>query len=283
MLNFFKELILILAGIITAIIGLKGFLIPNEFIDGGVTGISLLLSLTTNLNVSFFIFIVNLPFIYIAKKQVGKIFAIKTFFAIITLSLLLHFLEIPKLTDDPLLVSVFGGFFLGAGIGLSVRGGSVIDGTEVLAVALSRKIGITMGDVILLINVVIFCAAAFLLSIEVALYSLLTYLAASKSVDFIVHGIEEYIGLTVISKESEAIRKKLVEHLGKGVTVYKGKGGYGVDYTSVKDQDILFAVATRLEIVKIKNEILNIDPSAFIIEQSINDAKGGIVKRRPLH
>jgi uncharacterized membrane-anchored protein YitT (DUF2179 family) len=168
---------------------------------------------------------------------------------------------------------------LGAGIGFSVRGGSVLDGTEVLSVYLSRKVGFTMGEIIFFINIIIFSFAAALLSIETALYSVLTYLSASKTVDFIVHGLEEYTSLTIISEMNNPIRKRLVETLGKGVTVYKGSKGYSV-INDKNGMDILYTVVTRLEVLKIKNEILNIDPHAVIIEQSVNEVYGGFIKKR---
>ena len=199
--------------------------------------------------------------------------------AILGLSLCLIFVKYPIITSDKLLVSVFGGFLLGAGIGLSVRGGSVIDGTEVLSIYLNKKTGFSMGEIIFVINVIIFSFAAVLLSIEAALYSILIYLIASKTVDFFIQGLEEYIGITIISQKNEEIRKKLVTEFGKGATIYKGKTGY----SSGKEIDILFVFVTRLEVVRIKQEILSIDPRAVILEQGIKEVTGGVIKRRPLH
>ncbi|MGY4884097.1 MAG: YitT family protein [Nanobdellota archaeon] len=277
--NLFKEIFLILLGIALAGFGLEGFLIPNGFIDGGVTGISLLIHFLTPLNLSLLIFVINLPFIFLAKKQVGKIFALKTFIAVLGLSLCLIFINYPVITSDKLLVAIFGGFFLGAGIGVSMRGGSVLDGTEVLSVYLSRKVGFSIGEIIFFINFIIFSIAAIFLGIEVALYSILTYLAASKTVDFISHGIEEYISLTIISDKSKEIREKLIEHLGKGVTIYKGKKGHSTKKDN-KDIDILFTVVTRLEVFKIKKEIFNIDSSALVVESSVSEMYGGFIKKR---
>jgi uncharacterized membrane-anchored protein YitT (DUF2179 family) len=274
-----RELFLLVLGILAAGFGLKGFLIPNGFIDGGITGISLLITHLTPISVSITIFLLNVPFMFLAKKQVGKTFAIKTFIAIFGLSLCLIFVDYPIVTSDKLLVSVFGGFLLGAGIGLSVRGGGVLDGTEVLSIYLNKKIGLSIGEIIFLINVIIFSFAAFLLSIEAALYSVLTYLAASKTVDFFVEGIEEYIGITIISKKSKDIQNKLIK-LGKGVTVYRGKSGFN---SSEREREILFVFVTRLEVVKAKQEIILIDPEAVIIEQGLREVHGGIVKKRPLH
>ncbi|MFA5020084.1 MAG: YitT family protein [Candidatus Pacearchaeota archaeon] len=280
-LLLFKEFFLIILGILIAGFGLKSFLIPNGFIDGGVTGVSLLISFLTPIPVSVFIFMLNLPFILLARKQVGNTFAIKTLLAVLGLSLCLVFIEYPTLTSDKLLVAIFGGFLLGSGVGLAVRGGGVLDGTEVLSVYLSKKTGLTIGEIILIINIIIFSFATFLLGIEVALYSILTYLAASKTVDFFIQGIEEYIGITIISKKSGKIRKSLINDFGKGVTIYNGKRGY-LD-NSEKEIDILFTFITRLEVTKIKQEIISIDPEAVIIEQGIREIRGGIIKKRPLH
>ncbi len=276
--NTLKEFFFIFVGIGLAGFGLKGFLIPAGFIDGGVTGISLLIHFLTQLNISLLIFIINLPFIFLARKQIGKIFAIKTFFAIVLLSLSLLWIDYPIITTDKLLVAVFGGFLLGAGIGLSVRGGSVLDGTEVLSVYLNKKTGFSMGEIIFFINIIIFSFAALLLGVEIALYSVLTYLVASKSIDFISHGIEEYIGLTIISDKNKYVRKKLIE-LGNGVTTYKGNKGYSNEKDK-KEIDILFTVVSRLEVSKIKNEVQRIDSHALIIEENINEIEGGVIKRR---
>jgi|SRR3989344_2086499 len=274
-----REFIFIILGILVAGFGLKSFLIPNGFIDGGITGISLLISFLTPVSVSLAIFILNIPFMFLAKKQVGRVFAAKTFIAVLGLSLCLTFIDYPLITSDKLLVAVFGGFLLGAGLGLAVRGGSVLDGTEVLSVYINKKTGASIGEIILAINVVIFSAAAFLLGAEAALYSILTYLAASKTVDFFIQGIEEYIGITVISKKSGEIKSKLIKDFGKGVTIYKGQRGYAEDS---KEIDIIFTFVTRLEVTKIKQEIILTDPEAVIIEQGLKDVRGGIIKKRPL-
>jgi len=211
----------------------------------------------------------------------GKVFAIKTMLAISGLALVLATVHFPDVTQDKLLVAVFGGFFLGAGIGLAVRGGAVIDGTEVLAIFLSRKLGTTIGDIIIVINVVIFSAAAYFLSIEIALYSMITYVAASRTLDFIVEGIEEYIGVTIISAHSEKIRHMIMDQLGRGLTVYSGRRGYG-KRGEAKEIDIVYTVVTRLELNKLNSEIEKIDSNAFVVMSSVKDTKGGMLKKRPL-
>ncbi|MBL0072522.1 MAG: YitT family protein [Bacteroidetes bacterium] len=280
--NILIDIFMVICGIFSAGLGLKGFLLPNDFIDGGVTGISLLIAQLTNVGLPFLIVIFNIPFIIMGYFQMGKNFALKTILAIIGLALCLYFVEFNIVTSDKLLISVFGGFFLGMGIGLSVRAGCVIDGTEILALYLSKRTPISIGGVILIINIIIFSFAAALLGVEPALYSLLTYLAASRTVDFIVHGIEEYTGVTIISSKSEEIRKMITERLGRGVTVYKGKGGYRQKGEEEKEVDVIFTVVTNLEMPKLKSEIQKIDSKAFIVMNTVNDTKGGTVKKRRL-
>lgn len=278
----FKDALLIIAGIFAASFGFKGFLLSNHFIDGGATGISLLISAVTKIPLYILIICVNIPFIILAYNVMGKQFAIKTALAITGLSICLATVNFPNVTNDNLLVAIFGGFFLGTGIGLAVRGGAVIDGTEVLAIFMSRKLGTTIGDIIIVINVFIFSAAAYFLSIEIALYSMITYLSASKTLDFIVEGIEEYIGVTIVSSHSEEIREMIIHTMGRGVTVYNGKRGYGKS-GETKNVDIIYTVITRLELNKLNTEIIKITPDAFVVMNSVRDTKGGMIKKRPLN
>lgn len=277
------NIFLIILGILSAGFGLEGFLLPNGFIDGGVTGISLLVSKVTGLPLAILIVVINIPFIFFGYTNIDKGFAIKTMAAIGGLAVYISVVHFPIITNDKLLISIFGGFFLGAGIGLAMRGGGVIDGTEVLALVVSRKGNISVGDVVMIVNVIIFSAAAFVLSIEAALYSMLTYFSASKTLDFVVSGIEEHTGVTIISDYSETIRKMIIEKLGRGVTIYQGKRGYGKKGYQLSETDIVFTVVTRLEISKLTSEIEKIDPKAFVIMNSINDTRGGMIKKKPLH
>lgn len=277
-----KDSFFIVFGVLSAGFGLKGFLLPNNFLDGGVMGISLLTQLMTGIPLSYLVVLINLPFIIIGYKQISAWFAFKTLLAITGLALALAFIDFPVITTDKLLIAFFGGFFLGAGIGLSIRGGSVLDGTEVLAIYTSKKTTLTVGDIILVFNILIFGVAAFLINIETALYAILTYLAASKTVDFVVHGIEEYTSVMIISDKSEDIKKAIIEKMGRGVTILNGKGGYGKQGLRVKEQEVIFSVITRLELQKLKTEIAKIDDQAFMVENSVNDIKGGMIKKRPL-
>lgn len=276
-----KDVILITTGIFSAAFGLKGFLLANHFIDGGATGISLLISALTNIPLYLLLVTINIPFIILGYNIISKAFAIKTMLAISGLALVVATVTFPDVTKDNLLVAIFGGFFLGAGIGLSVRGGAVIDGTEVLAIFLSRKFGSTIGDIIIIINVLVFAAAAYLLSIEIAMYSMITYLAASKTLDFIIEGIEEYTGVTIISAHSQRMKRMIIDILGRGVTVYNGKSGFGKK-GETRDIEIVYTVVTRLELSRLNNEILKIDNNAFVVMSSVKDIKGGIIKKRSL-
>lgn len=277
-----KDVVFITSGVFSASFGLKGFLLPNQFLDGGVMGISLLVNFVTGISLSLLVVLINLPFMVIAYTQVSRVFAIKTGIGVAALALVLAFVDFPIVTDDKLLISVFGGFFLGAGIGLSIRGGSVIDGTEVLAIYSSKKTTLTVGDIILILNVLIFAVAAYLINLEVALYAILTYLVASKTVDFVVHGIEEYTSVMIISDKSQQIQQAITESMGRGVTVLKGKSGFGKRGKQEKELDVIYSVITRLELQKLKTEIAKIDENAFVVENSVNDIKGGMIKKRPL-
>ncbi|MEI2750356.1 MAG: YitT family protein [Ferruginibacter sp.] len=277
-----SDFFIILAGILSAGFGLKGFLLPNEFLDGGATGISLLLAELTGIQLPILLVIINAPFILLGFNLISKQFAVKTALAICGLAICVAFLPYPQITSDKLLVAVFGGFFLGAGIGLSVRGGAVIDGTEVLAIAVTKRTALTIGDVIMIINIIIFSLAAWLLSIETALYAMLTYLSASKTVDFIIEGIEEYTGVTIISLKADKIRNMITTVMGRGITVYKGERGFGKSGEKLYDMQIVYTIVTRLEVSKLKVEIEKIDPNAFVVMSSVKDMKGGMIKKRRL-
>jgi uncharacterized membrane-anchored protein YitT (DUF2179 family) len=281
-----KSVIFITVGIFSASFGLKGFLLPNQFIDGGVTGISLLVAHTTNISLSILIFVINVPFIILAFGQISRVFAIKTFIAITGLSIVLATVDFPVITHDKLLIAIFGGLFLGGGVGLSVRGGSVLDGTEILALYIGRRVESSIGDLILIFNAAIFLCAAFILGIESALYSILTYMAAAKTIDYIVEGVEEYTGVTIISEKSSKVKRILMTKLGRGITIYKGKRsiiGKHPEIEGITDMDIIFTIVTKLEIGKVKKLVNEVDENAFIYYFPISNAKGGVLKRRPLH
>lgn len=276
------DIIYIFLGICTATLGLKGFLLPNGFFDGGAMGISLVLSHFTKIDPAVFIVAVNSPFVLFGFKQISPQFAIKSAVAICFLAISIHLIHVTPFTQDKLLISIFGGVLLGAGIGLSMRGGAVIDGTEALAVQVSRRTILSVGDFIALFNLILFACVAVFINIESAMYSALTYFSASKTVDFLIDGIEEYIGVTIISAQAEKIQEMLINKLKRGVTVYKTEGGYGKKGSGEVGR-ALYCVVTRLEVTRIMNEIDEIDSAAFVIQQSIKDTRGGMIKKRPLH
>lgn len=279
-----KNILLIIAGILSAAMGLKGFLLSSRFIDGGVTGVSMLIAEIFGLPLSVLIFLINIPFIAIGYRQIGPRFAVKTGLAIFGLALCLFFLKFPDVTPDKLLTAVFGGFFIGAGIGLAIRGGAVLDGTEIAALLVSRNSYLLrVGDVILILNIFIFLAAAFFLSVESALYSILTYIAASKTIDFLIHGVEEYTAIMIISPNSDEIRETIVNRLRRGVTVLKGSGGMGSTGATEGDVAVLYCVVTRLEIGSVTEAAVSLDPAAFITTHALSDVHGGLIKRPLLH
>ncbi|MFT3745337.1 MAG: YitT family protein [Pyrinomonadaceae bacterium] len=279
-----KNAVLIILGIFSAAFGLKGFLLSSRFIDGGVTGISMLFSEIMHLPLAILILVINLPFIAIGYRQIGKLFAAKSALAITGLSLCLFFVKFPDVTPDKLLTAVFGGLFIGAGIGLAIRGGSVLDGTEIAALLVSRKSHLLrVGDVILILNVLIFLAAGFFLGVESAMYSILTYVAASKTIEFLLHGVEEYTAITIISPKSGEIKEAIMRQLKRGVTVYRGQGGMGSTGVIEDEREILYCVITRLEIGKVKSVVIDIDDQAFITTHTLSDVQGGLLKHPSLH
>lgn len=274
-----KNALLILIGILSAGLGLKGFLLAGGLIDGGVTGVSMLLDRVTALPLAVWLPLVNLPFVAVAFKVISPLFALRSALGIAGLALALAFVHFPAVTSDRLLEAVFGGFFLGGGIGLAMRGGAVLDGTEIAALLISKRSHVLkVGDVILGFNVALFLLAMSVLGVEAALYSILTYFTAAKMLDFVLHGIEEYTAITIISSKPDAIRAEIMSAMGRGVTVYRGYGGM-----TGSEQHILFCVVTRLEIGRAKTIIKAIDESAFIVSHALSEVDGGVVKRAALH
>jgi uncharacterized membrane-anchored protein YitT (DUF2179 family)/predicted metal-dependent HD superfamily phosphohydrolase len=279
-----QDFLLILAGVLMAGFALKGFLVPNHFFDGGITGISLLLHEQYHWNLGYIIVLANVPFILVSYKAVNLRFAIKTFTSVLILGICLLYFPYPIITSDKLLISIFGGFFLGIGIGLTMRAGCALDGVEVLALFTIRRTSFTITEIILAINVLIFLIAAFKFGLETALYSILTYFTASKTIDYVVEGIEAYTGVTIISGQSEIMKERLVNQLGRGITVYKGERGFlPGHFDQSSDCDIIFTVVTRLEMRRLKNLVSETDPKAFVFASTIKEATGGILRRRATH
>ena len=268
------------AGVLLSAYALKGFLVPNLFLGGGITGISILLNQFFHFNFSIILILANLPLIILGGYLVNKRFAYKTLACIVGLALCMEFINFPKATSDPSLISAFGGVFLGLGIGMAMKGGCALDGIEIIALYTIRKSGFTISEIIFAINVVIFLIAALNFGMDIALNSILTYYTASQAINFVVEGMEEYTGVTIISAQSDAVKRTLVMDLGRGITVYKGERGFMKEsFETSQECDIVFTVITRLEVRRLKNLVYRIDPKAFVFTNSIKEAAGGILKR----
>lgn len=281
-----QDSIYALIGILVCGFALKGFLIPNGLLDGGVTGVSLLVHEIYHINVAWTIILINIPFIIAGAYHVNRLFAIKTLVCIVALGACILFLHYPVITQDKLLACLFGGFFLGIGIGLAMRAGCAIDGIEVLAVYTLKRSSLTISEIILGLNVIIFLIAAIQLGLETSLYSMLTYYVASRTIDYVIEGLEEYTGVTIISGKSELIKEKIVMTLGRGITVYKGERGFlKNDFHHHEASDIVFTVITRLEVRRLKNLVQSIDPNAFIFTNTIKEVAGtgGVLKHHKGH
>ncbi len=286
-----QDTLYITVGALFMAFALKSFLVPNGFLDGGVTGLSLLLheSFHTNDTITALLLVAaNMPLIVMGYFLVGKSFVIKTSVGVVLLALCFTLIPFPHLSIaahyDRILLALFGGFFLGIGVGLGMRGGCALDGIEVLALYTLRRSSFTISEIILGINAVLFLLAAFIVGFDVALYAILTYYVATRTIDFVIEGLEEYTGVTIISGCSEEIKQRLVKELNRGITIYKGKRGFLKDsYDISVDADIVFTIVTRLEVRRMRNLILKIDPRAFIFTHSIKEASGGVLSRRVHH
>ncbi|GGW96994.1 membrane protein [Salegentibacter mishustinae] len=257
-------------------VGLKGFLVPNNFLDGGVTGISILLLGISPLHISLLLLIFNLPFVIIGFKKIGYTFGIHAGIAILLLSAGMYLLEIEVFTEDKVLIAIFGGFFIGLGIGFVLRGGGVIDGLEVIALHTEKKSAFTSAEIILTLNILIIMGAAYRFGIETGMYSILVYYTAMLTTNYVVEGFEEFTALNIISKDAAEIQNMIANEFGKGITIFKGERGYLPKLHKKKtDCDIIVTVVTRLEIHRIKNSVMKIDPQAFIFVNTIKEVNGG--------
>lgn len=278
------DIFFLLGGIISSSIGIKCFLVPNHFLDGGVTGLALLIHEVLNWHLGAMLFIFNLPFIAISYKMISKLFALRTLIAVLGVAICLQYIQFPEITHDKLLVAAFGGFFLGLGIGLCMRGGGTFDGVEVLALFTLKRTGFTITEIILAFDVFMFIIVGFYLNIETSLYSMLTYFIASQTTKYVIDGIEAYTGVTIISGESEEIKRYLVMVMNKGITVYKGERGFMKNTFEVNAPcDVVFTVVTRLEVRKLKKAIYEIDEKAFVFTNTIKETSGGVLKKIVKH
>jgi len=277
-IRLFLEYSQIFLGIVLASIGLKAFLLPNGFLDGGVTGIAILLNDLYAWDISISLVLISIPFLILAWFTVSRKVVYKSVISIIGLAIFIHFENFTLLTEDKLLISIFGGLFLGSGIGLSIRNGTVLDGSEILGLYLNKKYGFNIGVVILHFNAILFIITGLVVSMEVAMYSTLTFIVTSRVVDYIIKGFEDYIGLMIISEDSKQIEKALLKEIGTGITVYNYTRGYG-SRGYRENGDIIHLVINRIDIRKSYNLIDRIDSKAFVVEFDVNNIKGGVKRK----
>ncbi len=279
-----EDILFNVVGVIIASIALKFFLVPNQFFDGGITGLSLLVHEMYHINLSLLIIAFNIPLIIMGYYILGMHFSLRILISVVLFGICLHFIPVMAVTQDKLLTAAFGGVFLGLGVGLVMRAGAALDGMEVVALYTLKRTAFTITEIILGFNILIFSVAAFAFGIETALYSILTYFAATRTIDYVVEGIRAYMGVTIVSSKSEAIKYEIVNNMGRGITVYRGVRGFlPGNFTESSEVDIVFTIITRMEIRKLKNLVYEIDPKAFIFASTIKDASGGILTRRHVH
>lgn len=276
-INYFYEYFQIFIGIVLTSLGLKAFLLPNGFLDGGVTGIALLIRTQVDINMSYLLVFFSIPFLVLGYFTVSKRIVIKSVISILGLALFIHFENFQTITNDKLLISIFGGLLVGSGIGIAIRNGSVLDGSEILGVYLNDKFGISIGKIVLIFNIILFAITAFVVSVEVALYSILTYIIAAKVTDTVIEGFEDFIGVTIVSRKYDLIKNAILEELGVGLTVYKGSSGYGTKGIQ-EDFDIIHSIVNRIDIKKMYRIVQEIDQDAFIVEFDVNSVKGGVLR-----
>jgi uncharacterized membrane-anchored protein YitT (DUF2179 family) len=277
--KLFKHIVVILLGAMLVAVGLEIFLVPNKVIDGGIVGISIMLSHLTTLNLGVLLFVLNLPFFYLGYKQIGKTFALSTLFGVVIMSIgtnLLH--DVPGLTDDPLLAAVFGGIILGIGVGLVIRYGGSLDGTEILAILFNKRLPFSVGQIVLFFNLFILGGAGFVFGWDRAMYSLIAYFIAFKMIDITIEGFDETKSVWIISDEPEQLGECILNRLGRGVTYLSGEGAY-----TGESKKVIFCVVTRLEEAKLKSIVEDVDPQAFLAIGNIHDVKGGRFKKRDIH
>ncbi len=274
-----KRIVMIITGAVFMAMGIELFLVPNQLLDGGIVGISIILSHLTGLQIGLFIFLLNIPFFFIGYKQIGKTFALSTVLGITVLSICTYFLHpVARFTDDLLLATVFGGIVLGIGVGLVIRYGGSLDGTEILAILFSSKTAFSVGEIIMFFNLMIFTIAGFVFTWEQAMYSVLSYFIAYKTIDIVIQGLDESKSVYIISDFVDEVGEAIIDRLGRGVTYLHGEGAYTGD-----KKKIIFTVITRLEEAKLKTIVEDIDPLAFVAIGNIAEVRGGRFKKKSIH
>ncbi|SMC78843.1 YitT family protein [Sporomusa malonica] len=274
-----KKYIILFVGSILAAVGLEIFLVPNQIIDGGIVGIAIMSSHLTGIDISFFLVLLNLPFLYVGYNHIGKTFALSTLFSIISLACWLYvFHPVPELTNDLFLAAIFGGIILGIGVGLIIRNGGSLDGTEIMAILLDKRTGFSVGEIIMFFNLFILSAAGLVFGWEKAMYSLVAYFVAFKIIDVTIEGLDESKGVMIVSDNPDEIAEALMARLGRGVTVLHGAGGF-----TGEPKKVLYSVITRLEIAKLKAIIYEKDEGAFVTIHEVHDVLGGRFKKKAIH
>ncbi len=274
-----KRGLFIILGSVMMGVGIEEFLVPNQILDGGIVGISIILSHLFSIKLGFFIFLLNIPFFYIGYKQIGKTFALSTLLGITVLSIttiLLH--DVPVFTEDLLLATVFGGIILGGGVGIVLRFGGSLDGTEILALLFSKKLPFSVGEIIMFFNFFIFITAGFVFTWDRAMYSIIAYFIAFKVIDIVIAGLDESKSAWIISDHAEVIGETIIARLGRGVTYLKGEGAYTGD-----NKKVIFCVINRLEEAKLKLIVEELDPTAFLAVANIAEVRGGRFKKKDIH
>lgn len=278
-MDWIKKYLVLIIGSLIYSAGLEIFLVPNNIIDGGIVGISIMASYLTGIPFGVYMLVLNLPFLYLGYKQIGKTFAISTIISIIALSIFSEFLEpVPQITQDYFLAAIFGGIIAGAGVGLVIRQGGSLDGTEITAIILDRKTSFSVGEIVMFFNLFILGAAGFVFGWDKAMYSLVTYFIISKMIDVVLKGLDESYAVMIVSDEYEEIADALMHRLGRGVTYLHGQGAYTGD-----DKQVLYCVVTRLEVVKLKEIALEKDETAFVTINPVHDIVGGRFKKKSIH
>ncbi|KHD36071.1 membrane protein [Clostridium acetobutylicum] len=276
--TFINKILLMVLGSVIASVGLEIFLIPNNIIDGGITGISIIANHFINLPLGIFIFLLNLPFLIVGYKQIGKTFALSTLFSVICLSIGVSVLHpIPGITHDILLATIFGGIILGAGVGLIIRNGGSLDGTEIVAIILDKRIGFSIGEIVMFFNLFILGASGIVFGWDRAMYSLIAYFIAFKTIDITVEGLNESKSVIVVSDKHKEISSALTNRLGRGVTLLHGEGAYKGDTTNV-----IYVVVSRLEIAKLRSIVHDFDENALISIASV-DVTGKMYGKKAIH
>jgi uncharacterized membrane-anchored protein YitT (DUF2179 family) len=278
-LRILKKYTLLFIGSIIAAIGLEIFLVPNNIIDGGIVGISIMASHITGLPLSLFLVVLNIPFLYLGYAQIGKTFAISTLFSILSLSYWVSvFHPIPGLTNDLFLAAIFGGIIVGIGVGLIIRYGGSLDGTEIVAILLDKRTSFSVGEIIMFFNLFILTSAGFVFSWDKAMYSLVAYFVAFKVIDTVIEGLDESKAVMIVTDKPDEITETLMARLGRGVTVLHGSGGY-----TKERKDVLYCVITRLEMAKLKSIVDEIDEGAFVTFNDVHEVMGGQFRKKAIH